>query len=152
MAGLPWKTKTKMKTMLVLIISVCTVSVSYANGRGDPEGISMGEIMPCMHHQLAAAPRDCFHEKQACRFHLTPRRLQPTACPHTIRQFLSLYTSEAISLSLSHPSSFLASLLATNERDQQIGGWQSVLQLFLVLRFDNRTHDMHGCFSFAWIS
>jgi len=141
--------KTKMKTMLVLIISV-----SYANGRGDPEGISMGEIMPCMHHQLAAAPRGCFHEKPTCRFHLTPRRLQPTACPHTIRQFLSLsiQVKPSLSLSLSHPSSFLASLLATNERDQQIGGWQSVLQLFLVLRFDNRTHDMHGCFSFAWIS
>ena len=115
MAGLPWKTKTKMKTMLVLIINVCTISVSYANGRGDPEGISMGEIMPCMHHQLAAAPRGCFHEKPACRFPLTPCRLQPTACPHTIRQFLSLYTSEAISLSL--PPFFIPSLSPSDERE-----------------------------------
>jgi len=105
-----------MKTMLVLIISV-----SYANGGGDPEGISMGEIMPCMHHQLAAAPRGCFHEKPACRFPLTPCRLQPTACPHTIRQFLSLYTSEAISLSLSLslslPPFFIPSLSPSDERE-----------------------------------
>jgi len=75
----------------------------------------MGEIMPCMHHQLAAAPRGCFHEKPACRFPLTPCRLQPTACPHTIRQFLSLYTSEAISLSL--PPFFIPSLSPSDERE-----------------------------------
>ena len=138
MAGLPWKTKTKMKTMLVLIISVCTVSVSYANGRGDPEGISMGEIMPCMHHQLAAAPRGCCHGKPACRFHfhLTARRLQPTARPSShhppARSSLSLSTSssEAIPLSLSlhlSPILFFIPLSHQREGSDQIGCFFLVL-------------------------
>ena len=138
MAGLPWKTKTKMKTMLVLIISVCTVSVSYANGRGDPEGISMGKIMPCMHHQLAAAPRGCCHGKPACRFHfhLTARRLQPTARPSShhppARSSLSLSTSssEAIPLSLSlhlSPILFFIPLSHQREGSDQIGCFFLVL-------------------------
>ena len=127
MAGLPWKMKTKMKTMFVMIISVCTVSVSYANGRGDPEGISMGEIMPCMHHQLAAAPRGCCHGKPACRFHfhLTARRLQPTARPSShhppARSSLSVQVvvkpslSRSVCISLPSSSSFLSPI---NERDR----------------------------------
>jgi len=108
-------------TTLVWIVSVCTVSVCiFMRTEEETRKASGRPIMPRMHHQLAAAPRGCFHEKPTCRFHLTPRRLQPTACPHTIRQFLSLYTSEAISLSLSlslPPPFFIPSLSPSDERE-----------------------------------
>jgi hypothetical protein len=130
-------------TTLVSIVSVCTVSVAYANGRGDPEGTAYLDgrsIMPCMHHQLAAAPRGCFHGKPACRFHLTARRLQPTARlashhppvvpPVPLDLALSIQVKPAISLSLSQSASHpLRSFLSPSDERDQIGGWQQSVVL-----------------------